>query len=76
MALAEYRLNGHTYQFDTEQVPEGAELVREDITVPPVVLFHDQVDSEEPTTKRGRRAANKQADTPANKSAEDADTED
>lgn len=63
MALKEYRLHGHTYLFDSEDVPEGAELVGDQRTPKPVVLFPDQADR-----KRGRGKANKAAPAPEDKS--------
>ncbi|UOK18159.1 hypothetical protein SEA_CLAYDA5_6 [Microbacterium phage Clayda5] len=62
MALKKYRLHGHDYLFDSEDVPEGAELIGERGEKPKVVLFPDQSDR-----KRGRGKANKSAPAPENK---------
>lgn len=63
MKLAEYKLNGSTYLFDMEDVPEGAELVTEDVTTKAVVLFADQVKPK----KAAKAPENKAASAPATK---------
>jgi hypothetical protein len=68
MALSEYRVGDRTYLFDEKDVPEGAELVAEEVAAEPVVLFHDQTKAEPEGDKAAGEVVDKKADvTPANK---------
>lgn len=68
MALAEYELNGFTYLFDVDHVPNGATLVTQDIAVADVTLFPDQITpaAEEPKAEP-ETPKNKAAKAPATK---------
>jgi len=84
MALSEYRINGQTYKLEDHDVPEGAELIREDALARSPWLFPGDKPArvekvEEPPAEKPKRArkANKQAPAPENKQADpDADKAD
>jgi hypothetical protein len=61
MALKVYRHNGHDYVYDSDSVPEGAELIGDRPKRKPVTLFPDQVKGKRPPTNKAafERPANK-----------------
>ena len=73
MALKEYSIDGRTFLFNEDDVPEGAELVGDvKPSVSPgsfeelVMAAHDK------RSRKGRKPANKaEPDEPANKSADE-----
>ncbi|UGL61819.1 hypothetical protein SEA_FRANKLIN22_6 [Microbacterium phage Franklin22] len=76
MALKEYRLNGGTHLFDSDNVPEGAELVGDIAESVSPGSFEELVMStydRAPTRKTRRKVANKAAAAPENKDDESTD---
>lgn len=72
MALLEYEVEGRTYLFEDNDVPDGAKLVSDaDASVPDTADGADPEpaeESQEPVAaKRGRKPANKAAEPEADK---------
>lgn len=74
MALKEYKLGDRTFLFDSDDVPEGAELVGEVKESVSPGSFEDLVmGAHDKRSRKARRAANKAAPAPDNKADESED---